>query len=315
MPIPSPCARGRACRHALVAAVFLLGALAAPAQETRFVSFDPAFNLTWTNDDTNAHAGFQTAPGLGLPWIPANAWAWNFSVTSPVMSVDLAAAKGGAAPFYIRLVHSTNTLSRGETFTGSVTSLPQFMRTNYVELDKIASLSRFRSSAGHDNSDDFESCRSMKHYFMPKSGLDAEQIRIFSPVNGMLYQIQPDGGGVQVRIKADEQPGFYFRLYHVVITNALRPGDRLSAGQAIGHAYSGTTATDIEVDVNATNGWRLVSYFDVMTDSLFSNYQARGVASRTNLIITKEQRDADPLTCDGQTFLTNGTLASWVTLL
>jgi hypothetical protein len=298
-----------------MAAVFLLAAPAAPAQQTRFVSFDPAFNLTWTNDDTNAHIGFQTAPGLNLPWIPASAWAWNFPVTNPLMSVNLASAKGGAAPFYIRLVHSTNELPRGETFTGSLAPLPRFVGTNSVELDKIASLSRFRSSAGHDNSDDFESCRSMKHYFMPKAGFEAAQIRVFSPVNGMLYQVQPDGGGVQVRIKADAQPGFYFRLYHVVITNALRIGDRLLAGQAIGHAYSGTTATDMEVDVNTTNGWRLVSYFDVMTDSLFSEYQARGVASRSDLIISKEQRDADPLTCDGQAFLTFGTNTSWVTLL
>ena len=69
MPIPSPYARGRAW----IAAVFLLGALASPAQDTRFVCFDPAFSLTWTNENTNAHVGFQTMPGLGLPWIPVSA--------------------------------------------------------------------------------------------------------------------------------------------------------------------------------------------------------------------------------------------------
>ena len=296
-------------------AVFLLGTLAAPAQETRFLSFDSAFNLTWTNEDTNAHVGFQTAPGLRLPWVPARAWAWNFPVTNSLMSVNLASARSGTVPFYIRLVHSTNDLPRSETFTGSLTPPPQFVKTNYVELNKITSLSRFRSSAGHDNSDDFESCRNMKHYFMPKAGFDATQIRIFSPVNGMLYQVQPDDGGVQVRIKADDYPGFYFRIYHMVITNNLRIGDPLSAGQAIGHAYSSTTATDMEIDVNTTNGWRLVSYFDVMTDSLFSNFQARGVAARSNLILSKERRDADPLTCDGETFLTFGTNTSWVNLL
>jgi hypothetical protein len=297
-----------------MAAVFVLGALAATAQETRFVSFDPAFNLTWTNDNTNARLGFQTAPALGLPWVPVTAWAWNFSVTNPLMSVNLASAKSGTAPFYIRLVHSTNDLPRGETFTGSLTPPPRFVGSNYIDLAKITSISRFRSSAGHDNSDDFESCRNMKHYFSPSNGLDAAQIKIFSPVNGMLYQIQPDGGGVQARIKADDYPGVYFRIYHIEITSTLRIGDRLSAGQVIGHAFSGTTATDMEVDVNTTNGWRMVSYFDVMTDSLFSTYQARGVAARSDLILSKEQRDADPLTCDGETFLTFGTNTSWVNL-
>ena len=83
---------------------------------------------------------------------------------------------------------------------------------------------------------------------------------------------------MQVRIKTDDYPGFYFRIYHMVITDALRIGDHLAAGQAIGHAFYSTNATDIEVDVNTTNGWRLISCFDVMTDSLFSQYQARGVS-------------------------------------
>jgi len=311
MRIPAPYARG--C--ARMTALFLLGALSSLAQDTRFVRFDPAFSLTWTNEDTNAHAGFQTTPSLGLPWVPANGGAWDFPVTNPLMSINLADAKRDSVPLYIRLVHSTNELPRGETYTGSLTPPPQFVGSNYIDLGKITRISRFRSSAGHDNSDDFESCRNMKHYFGPSNGLDAAQIRIFSPVNGILYQIQPDGGGVQVRIKADDYPGFYFRIYHMVITNSMQIGDHLAAGQAIGHAYYSSNATDIEVDVNITNGWRLVSYFDVMTASLFSQYQARGIAARSDLIISMEQRDADPLTCDGETFLTFGTNTSWVNLL
>ena len=40
------------------------------------------------------------------------------------------------------------------------------------ELDKIDKISKFRSGIGHDYWDDFENCRSMKHYFFPYDTLD-----------------------------------------------------------------------------------------------------------------------------------------------
>jgi hypothetical protein len=70
--------------------------------------------------------------------------------------------------------------------------------------------------------------------------------------------------------------------------------------------------SDIAVGVNTPGGWKLVSYFDVLTDSLFQSYQAAGVSSRDSLIISKEARDADPLTCSGETFTGSGTLENWV---
>ena len=49
--------------------------------------------------------------------------------------------------------------------------IPQFVSTNVMDLVNISQISKFRSGAGHDYSDDFESCRSMKHYFIPKNGI------------------------------------------------------------------------------------------------------------------------------------------------
>ena len=51
-----------------------------------------------------------------------------------------------------------------------------------------------------------------------------------------------------------------------------------------------------------------------MTDSLFGHYQSRGVVARSDLIITKQARDSDPLNCSGETFGTSGTLENWVIL-
>lgn len=37
--------------------------------------------------------------------------------------------------------------------------IPKFVPMNYIELSKISRISKFRSGAGHDSSDDFERCR------------------------------------------------------------------------------------------------------------------------------------------------------------
>lgn len=49
-----------------------------------------------------------------------------------------------------------------------------------------------------------------------------------------------------------------------------------------------------------------------MTPMLLSTYEARG-ATIDELIITREQRDADPLTCDGDSF-TISDETDWVQL-
>jgi hypothetical protein len=41
-----------------------------------------------------------------------------------------------------------------------------------------------------------------------------------------------------------------------------------------------------------------ISFFDVMSDEVFAEYQARGISSRSQMSITKEARDANPIPCD-----------------
>ena len=50
---------------------------------------------------------------------------------------------------------------------------------------------------------------------------------------------------------------------------------------------------------------QMISYFDVMTDSLFSDYQTRGLQNRGDAIISAEDRDNDPLNCNGEEFYLN----------
>lgn len=201
-----------------------------------------------------------------------------------------------------------------DTYDIDANGIPQFVGVDYIKLDNIYQISKFRSGIGHDYSDDFESCRSMKHYFQPKDSIDWSTVKIFSPVNGTVFEIYEEWAGRQIQIKSEEYPAFFFIIFHINLANPLNVGDVVAAGQQLGTHIGSQTMSDIAVKVTTPNGWKLVSYFDVMIDTVFQDYQARGLTSRNDAIISKETRDADPLTCDGEEFTDSGNLENWVIL-
>ena len=194
----------------------------------------------------------------------------------------------------------------------------QFVDHDYIELPKIGTISRFRSHAGHDYSadDSDETCRSMKHYYVGRSGVVWEGITIFSPVDGTVLDIRDESTGDQIHIISSLYPEYIFKLFHVVQTGSLSVSDSVSAGQILGHHYGISTNSDIAVVKQPVAGDRqLVSFFEVMSDRLFHRYQRRGVASRDAMIISKEVRDLDLLYCVGETFTAYpGNEPSWVEL-
>jgi hypothetical protein len=94
----------------------------------------------------------------------------------------------------------------------------------------------------------------------------------------------------------------------------LRVGDTVNAGQLLGTHYGSNTDADVAVGVNSTEGYRLVSWFEVINDGVFDEFRAAGIGSRDDMIISRAARDADPLSCNGETFTTLGTIPSWVPL-
>lgn len=201
--------------------------------------------------------------------------------------------------------------------------IPRFVNTDYIDLAAIERISRFRSAAGHDytHDDTLEHCRSMKHYFWPKGGDPGHphdplwtSIPIKSPVDGTVSRLMEEFAGTQVWIKSNSHPAFELRIFHVALSTPLEVGSAVSEGQVLGHHGGDETMSDIAVRVATPQGSRLVSCFEVMTDALFASYQARGVSSRGQLIISREERDADPLTCSDETFTSGGHLADWVDL-
>lgn len=212
-------------------------------------------------------------------------------------------------------------LTACDTYDVDKNGVPQFMEADYIDLSRITQISKFRSAAGHDFSDSFEACRSMKHYFWPAGGNPGEEhdpswttIEIYSPCDGTISLGSKEWAGYQVWIDSEEYPAFQIRIFHVTLDNLLKSGDEVIAGQLIGHHASDMTMSDIAVQVMTPSGLKFVSYFEALTDDVFLRYQESGIDSRQDMIISKEARDQDPLTCQGEEFIDTGSLDDFVTL-
>lgn len=193
--------------------------------------------------------------------------------------------------------------------------VPRFVDNNYIELSKIYRISKFRSSVGHDYSDAFEHCRSMKHYFEPRSDVDWSTVKIYSPVKGTITRVEQEWAGTKIEIAADAYPAFRFSIFHVNVAGTRNVGDKVALGEQLGVHIGSRTMSDISVIVNdPTRQGRMISYFDVITDTVFSEYVNRGVMSRDAMIISKTSRDEHPLTCSGDTFTSVDSLETWVSL-
>jgi hypothetical protein len=189
--------------------------------------------------------------------------------------------------------------------------VPKFVNVVYVDLAQVDStgaplvnhISLFRSSVGHDYSDSFETCRSMKHYFV---GLNSST-RLFAPVSGIVARVDAGGAESQITIQADAQPAFWFTIFHPVFTKTFAVGEHVVEGEFLGTHVSSTEDSDIAVLVNPgelgpvsgpnTITGQLVSYFDTLTDAAFAPFRARGISAPSTLILTQAQRDAAPVSC------------------
>lgn len=215
---------------------------------------------------------------------------------------------------------SSNNTGGGTTYDLDTLGVPKFIATNYLDvsaqvggIQSISKISKFRSSVGHDYSDSKESCRSMKHYFMtPATTTD-----IVSPVAGKIRTIYEESQGTQIGITPDAQPAFEIRIFHINKVKTFTVGESVSAGQKLGTHYTAGTYSDVAVFVSTPSGNRAVSYFEALTDAAFQPYKDMGINAPSDLIITKAQRDAAPLTCSGETFTNAGsdTLPQWQTLI
>ncbi len=208
---------------------------------------------------------------------------------------------------------------------------PKFIQSDFIDINKIFAISKYRSGAGHDFSGNGETCRSMKHYYtqqydptidarstkdpatgrsIPPQPNGTDDIDILSPVDGYIADIHSEQLpiGKQIYIIPDGYPAYQIRIFHVYPVDGLKKGflngigaSHVKAGEKIGVIAKGQS-TDIAVQVGFLKQ-NFVSYFDVMTDDIFASYIARGATSRNDFIISKAERDASPFQCNGEEFV------------
>ena len=193
---------------------------------------------------------------------------------------------------------------------------PHVLPFNYIDLPKIGRISRFRSTVGHSYTDGSETCRSMKHYYEPMATVDWTTVDVYAPAAGTILGIATDGGwGYRVRMIPRDLPVLQIQIFHVQLDSGIVKDMWVDAGDHLGRHASAFTMSDIAMSIGPKEGGTLISYFDAMTDSVFAEYQARGVATREAAIITEAERDSDPVPCVGEEqFTVTGTLPDWLDL-
>ena len=202
-------------------------------------------------------------------------------------------------------------------------NLPQIASHNFTELDKFSRMTRIRSGVGHDYSDktseydpDGLNCRSMKHYFIPV-GVPLENqlyastphtfawmsIKFFAPTDGIIQDVtriqNPYGPEAQFTVKAANNPGYYFNFFHVNLDPKFERGSTVEAGQLLGTLGSEDAWGEIAVEARVSpSEFHLLSFLQVANDDVIQQYKERGFRTISDVVISKEDRDANPIACD-----------------
>lgn len=205
--------------------------------------------------------------------------------------------------------------------------MPRFATAFYLDLAQIERVSRFRAGVGHDYSDSYERCRSMKHYLCPipcpGSGAPPPavtpppwtELEVRSPITGTVARLDGEQTfGTQLVLEPSGHPGIRVKIFHVTPISDLAPGSPVTAGQLLGTHASTQTMSDIAVEQDLADGFRLISFFETLSDEAFAPFAAYGLTSRAALQISPEERDAAPLTCEGERFMSPDPLEDWLAL-
>lgn len=204
--------------------------------------------------------------------------------------------------------------------------LPPEITANFVNLDKIEKISRYRSCAGHVTvpQDGREARRNMKHYFWVKPEYNkSKTVEIYAPYDGYVADIRSDpNDNLEGEIWISKQQIFAlvpplgvwsFSVQHIDINPDLKLGDKVKAGELLGWLPVSEKRGDSFDIVYGKSGfppktidnWTgpfadLDSVFNHMSDDAFAKYQQKGIVSKDALIISKEERDQNPCVYQGQ---------------
>lgn len=205
--------------------------------------------------------------------------------------------------------------------------IPRFASNFHLAFEHVERISRFRAGLGHDYSDSYERCRTMKHYVcpLPCPGSGAPppavtpppwtELEVRSPITGTVERLEQEQSyGIQVVLEPAGHPDFRVKLFHVAPASDLEPGSAISAGQVLGTHATTQTMSDIAVEQYRSDGFRLISFFETLDDDAFAALALYGITDRATLQIPADERDAAPLECEGEQYMTDDPLEHWVPL-
>lgn len=206
------------------------------------------------------------------------------------------------------------------SFISAKNQPPPQLVADFVDVENLTKISKYRSCAGHVTvpQDERESKRNMKHYFFVKPELvGTNKVKIFAPYDGYVSSIRSDPqegleGEIWIVPKRTLQflppMGIWaFSVQHIVVADNLRRGSEVKAGDVIGHAAVPSeerASFDIvyakpAMKPKMIDNWNspfsdLDSVFNHMSSEIFAKYQERGVETKEDMFITKEERDQKP---------------------
>ena len=204
-------------------------------------------------------------------------------------------------------------------------NIPKIAKFNFTDLDNFSRMSKIRSAVGHNytyktDEDDptRQNCKSMKHYFLPIGTPKTSEaysktphtfkwmtIKFYSPVNGVIEHVEytENQYGTEanfgIRATDEDAKGYYFDYYHLALDPTLKVGSTVKAGQQVGTLGDENAYSEIAVSARiSASKIHLISFLEVATDEIFNLYKNRGVNSPSDVIISREEKDANPLPCD-----------------
>ncbi len=195
---------------------------------------------------------------------------------------------------------------------------------NFVDLDKIAAITKFRSCQGHIvvPQDGTETRSNMKHYFYLKKAYTTtpKQVELYAPFDGFVSDIFAGDKDFSDRnpnsrdVSISKKKGFTSRgswnmtILHIEPRDGLEEGNAVKAGELLGYValekippyyafdvvYAKTGIIPKKVDNWTSPYAALDSVFNHMTDSAIAAYSVFGADSAEDFVIAKATRDAAP---------------------
>lgn len=196
---------------------------------------------------------------------------------------------------------------------------------NFVELDKIAAITKFRSCQGHIvvPQDGTETRSNMKHYFYLKKEFTGAQglVPLYAPFDGYVVDIfaeEDEVFGDRVAESRDisfstkkglsSRSDWMLTILHIIPITALKEGNAIKAGEMVGHVALEKIPPYFSFDVTYSkmgtfpkkiDGWNspykaLESVFAHMDTSVLAQYQRFGATRSEDFTVSKATRDASP---------------------